>query len=274
MTSKGFRFGVQATPQGGEQWLATAQQAEELGYSTLLMPDGMQLLSPMPSLAIAAGATTTLRVGTFVLASPLRPPRQAAWDAHTLSVLTGGRFEFGIGTGRPEVAQQSVELLGQPDTSLAQHLARAGETIDHLRELDGDLHTPVLMAAGGPRARAMAAAKADIVTLATGPLASRDEVARLAAEVRDAAGDRADELEFAMPIFAIGDEVPPWMQQFLGADAATLIARDSLMILRGGTQQIADELRRRRDAIGVSYFSVNAAFCEQLAPVVDLLTGR
>jgi alkanesulfonate monooxygenase SsuD/methylene tetrahydromethanopterin reductase-like flavin-dependent oxidoreductase (luciferase family) len=274
MTSKGFRFGVQATPRGGEQWLATAQQAEELGYSTLLMPDGMQLLSPMPSLAIAAGATTTLRVGTFVLASPLRPPRQAAWDAHTLSVLTGGRFEFGIGTGRPEVAQQSVELLGQPGTSLAQHLARAGETIDHLRELDGDLHTPVLMAAGGPRARAMAAAKADIVTLATGPLASRDEVARRAAEVRDAAGDRADELEFAMPIFAIGDEVPPWMQQFLGADAATLIARDSLMILRGGTQQIADELRRRRDAIGVSYFSVNAAFCEQLAPVVDLLTGR
>jgi alkanesulfonate monooxygenase SsuD/methylene tetrahydromethanopterin reductase-like flavin-dependent oxidoreductase (luciferase family) len=274
MTSKGFRFGVQATPQGGEQWLATAQQAEELGYSTLLMADGMQLLSPMPSLAIAAGATTTLRVGTFVLASPLRAPGQAAWDAHTLSVLTSGRFEFGIGTGRPEVVQQSVELLGQPDTSPAQRLARAGQTIDHLRELDGDQHTPVLMAASGPRARAVAAAKADIVTLATGPLASRDEVARLAAEVRDAAGDRAGGLEFAMPIFAIGDELPPWMQQFLGVDAATLIARDSLAILRGSTQQIADELQRRRDAIGVSYFSVNAAFREQLAPVVELLTGR
>jgi hypothetical protein len=37
---------------------------------------------------------------------------------------------------------------------------------------------------------------------------------------------------------------------------------------------MADELRRRRDAIGVSYVSVNAAFCEQLAPVVELLAGR
>jgi alkanesulfonate monooxygenase SsuD/methylene tetrahydromethanopterin reductase-like flavin-dependent oxidoreductase (luciferase family) len=53
-----FRFAVQATPQEGEQWLATARQADELGYSTLLMPDGMQLMSPLPALALAAGATT------------------------------------------------------------------------------------------------------------------------------------------------------------------------------------------------------------------------
>ena len=64
------------------------------------MPDGTQLLSPLPALAVAAGATTALRVGTWVLASPLRPPLLAAWDAHSLSVLTGGRFDLGIGTGR------------------------------------------------------------------------------------------------------------------------------------------------------------------------------
>jgi hypothetical protein len=53
-----------------------------------------------------------------------------------------------------------------------------------------------------------------------------------------------------------------------------LIAHDSLTMLRGDTTQMADELQRRRDSLGVSCISVNAAFCEQLAPVVQLLTGR
>jgi alkanesulfonate monooxygenase SsuD/methylene tetrahydromethanopterin reductase-like flavin-dependent oxidoreductase (luciferase family) len=69
MSDRPFRFAVQSTPQDGPQWLATARRAEELGYATLMMPDGMHLLSPLPALALAAGATSSLRVGTFVLAS-------------------------------------------------------------------------------------------------------------------------------------------------------------------------------------------------------------
>ena len=84
-------------PSRGSQ---TVRRAADLGYSTILMPDGLQLLSPFPSLAIAA-STADIRVGTFVAAAPLRPPLAAAWDAHTLTVLTDGRFDFGIGTGRP-----------------------------------------------------------------------------------------------------------------------------------------------------------------------------
>jgi alkanesulfonate monooxygenase SsuD/methylene tetrahydromethanopterin reductase-like flavin-dependent oxidoreductase (luciferase family) len=274
MAPKEFRFGVQGTPQNGDQWLATARKAEELGYSTLLMADGLQLQSPLPSLALAAGATTTLHVGTFVLASTLRAPRLAAWDAHTLSLLTSGRFEFGIGTGLPAVAKQAAQLLGQPETTAAQRLRLAGQTIDELRALDDGRHTPVLMAAGGPKARAMAAAKADIVTLAAGSLASREDVARLVAEVRSAAGDRAGGIEFASPVFVVGDEAPPWMAQFLQADMATLIARDSLMILRGTPKEIVGELERRRDSLGISYVTVNAVFMEELAPVVEQLAGR
>src|SRR5580692_1594266 len=145
MTSKPFRFAAQGTPQDSTQWLALARRAEELGYSTLLMPDGMQILSSFPALAVAAGATSTLRVGTFVTASPLRHPSLAAWDAHTLSVLTGGRFEFGIGTGNPLVVKQAARLTGQPATA-AERLALAGQCIDELRALDGDQHTPVLVA--------------------------------------------------------------------------------------------------------------------------------
>jgi hypothetical protein len=89
-----------------------------------------------------------------------------------------------------------------------------------------------------------------------------------------AAGDRGDDLEFAAPVFVIGDEAPPWILRFMGTDMATLIERDSLMILRGSPAQMADELRRRRDTLGISYFSVNGTFIEQFAPVVDLLAGR
>jgi hypothetical protein len=77
-----------------------------------------------------------------------------------------------------------------------------------------------------------------------------------------------------MPLFVVGDEVPSWVERFMQVDAATLAASDSLMMLRGTTQEMADELRRRRDALGISYISVNAAFTEQLAPVVELLAGR
>ena len=275
VTGKPFRFAVQATPESAEQWLGVARRAEALGYSSLLMPDGLQLPSSMIALAVAAGATTTLRVGTWVLAAPLRPRRLAAWDAHTLSLLAGGRFEMGIGTGRPEVAAEAALLLGQPELTVAQRLARVEQTIDELRAMDGERHTPVLVAAGGPKARALAAAKADIVTLAVGPFASRAEVAELVAGVRAAAGRRGGDLEFAAPIFVVGDEAPPWIARFLGTDMATLVARDSLMILPGASPaQIADELRRRRDALGISYFSVNGAFTEQFAPVVELLAGR
>jgi hypothetical protein len=209
-----FRFGVVATPgEGGAAWRSTARRVAELGYGTLLMPDGLQLLAPFPSLAVAAS------VG-------------------------------------------------------AERLAQVALTIDFLRELDGPAHTPVLMAAGGPRARALAAAKADIVALAAGPLATRDQVAQMVAEVREHAGERAEDIELAMNLFVIGEQVPPWVEQFIGADAATLMANDSLTMLRGDTIAMADELQRRREELGVSYVSVNAAFVEQLAPVVELLTGR
>jgi probable F420-dependent oxidoreductase len=273
MSDRKFRFGVVATPQqGSAQWRSTARRVAELGYSTLLMPDGLQLLSPFPSLVMAA-SVADLRVGTFVLASPLRPPRLAAWEAHSMSVLTDGRFELGIGTGRP-AARQFAEQLGLPFGSASERLYQVGQVIDHLRELDGSGHTPVLMAAGGPKARAVAAAKADIITLATGPLTTRQEVAQMVSEVRAHAGERFEQIEFAMNLLVIGDQIPPWTEKFIGADAATLIAHDSVTMLRGSTTQMVDELQRRRDRFGVSYVSVNAEFIEQLAPVVDLLSGR
>jgi alkanesulfonate monooxygenase SsuD/methylene tetrahydromethanopterin reductase-like flavin-dependent oxidoreductase (luciferase family) len=274
MAARPFRFGVVATPQHGpEQWLATARRIADQGYATLLMPDGLQLLAPAPALAMAAAATPELRIGTWVYAAPLRPPRATAWEAHSLSVLTAGRFEMGIGTGRPE-SQRSAAQLGLPFGSPANRLAQVGEVITTLREMDGpDRHTAVVIAAGGPKARTLAAQHADTVTLAISPLTSRDTVADIVEDLRAKAGDRVTEIELAASIFIVGDHPPDYQTTHIGADLPTLRAHDSLAILPADTTAVADELQRRRDRYGLSYITVGADYADALAPVVEHLTG-
>jgi alkanesulfonate monooxygenase SsuD/methylene tetrahydromethanopterin reductase-like flavin-dependent oxidoreductase (luciferase family) len=269
---KAFRFGVvAAAQQGGAQWRETARRAEELGYSTLLSPDNLHLPTPTAALATAAAVTTRLRVGSFVLASPLRTARAAAWEAHSLTTVTEGRFELGLGTGLPSMREQAEEL-GLPYGTGQERLDAISATIDHVRRLDGEAHTPVMLAAGGPKARRLAAAKADIVTLAVGALATRDEFAAQVEDIRSTAGGR--DIELAMNIFVVGEHVPPWMRGFIGVDAETLVEHDSLTMIRGSVDEMATELVRRRAELGVSYVSVNGAFIEQFAPVVARLSGK
>ena len=269
-----FRFGVVAPVMTDlPTWRDKVRRIADSGYSTLLMPDVLQLPAPGPALAVAAAAAD-IRVGTWVYAAPLRPPRMTAREAHTLSLLTDGRFDMGIGSGRPGM-EASLAQLGLEMPSPAARLAQVAATIDALRELDGpDRHTPVLMAAAGPRALAMAAEKADIVTLATGPLTPRAEAARLAADLRARLAGHGRDAELVMNLVAVGDTLPATIEAMTGADAATLIAADSLALLRGDTQARIDELQRRRDEFGASYVGVNAQFMDELAPAVAALTGR
>src|SRR5436305_962798 len=68
--------------------------------------------APGPTLALAA-ELAEMRVGTWVYASPVRPAWTTAWEAHSLSVLSEGRFEMGIGTGRPGI-EDLLRELGLP----------------------------------------------------------------------------------------------------------------------------------------------------------------
>ena len=73
-----------------------ARRAEDLGYDILSVPDHFDGgLSPMVALAFAAEATTTLKVGTLVLANDFRHPTVLAKEALTLDALSEGRFELG-----------------------------------------------------------------------------------------------------------------------------------------------------------------------------------
>src|SRR5258706_5690226 len=103
-----FRFGlVAATAPDGAAWAGLARRAEELGFDVLLVPDTVRTLTPLPAAAAAAAATTRLRVGTFVLAAGIRTPQTIAWEASGLTVLTDGRFELGLGAGRPDAAHDA-----------------------------------------------------------------------------------------------------------------------------------------------------------------------
>src|SRR5215468_3690085 len=132
-----LRFGVVAPLTTDlPTWRDRVRRVADSGYSTLLMPDVPQWQpAPGPTLAVAA-ALTNLRVGTWVYASPLRQPWNIAWEAHSLSVLTEGRFEMGIGTGRPGIEDELREL-GLPVVPPSERLAQVREAVTSLRDLDG-----------------------------------------------------------------------------------------------------------------------------------------
>ena len=266
-----FRFGVVAPVRTDvATWRDQVRRIADSGFSTLLMPDVSQWQpAPGPTLAVAA-TLADLRVGTWVYASPLRPPWNMAWEAHTLSLLTEGRFEMGIGTGRPGM-EDELRSLGRPVTTPGERLKEVRETVAALRSLDGadDIYTPVAMAVRGPKARALAAEVADTVTFALFPDDSRAFVTGLATDFLSV----RDDVELACHVGVVGDTVAPFMAG-PGTDPAALRALDSMAILPGDPAAAVEEIVRRREESGFSYFVIGANAVETLAPAVAELAGQ
>ncbi|GAA0934512.1 LLM class flavin-dependent oxidoreductase [Virgisporangium aurantiacum] len=133
-----FRFGIVAPFLSDlATWRGQVRRIADHGYSTVLMPDFPQL-QPSPAVALAVAATVAdVRVGTWVYAAPLRAPWLTAWEAHSLTVLTQGRFEMGIGAGRPgiedepraAVEQRIHEFHTSRDVELSMHIPVVGNTV-------------------------------------------------------------------------------------------------------------------------------------------------
>jgi probable F420-dependent oxidoreductase len=225
-----FRFGVvTAFAPSGAAWVATARKVEELGYSTLLMPDRTTVgtLAPFSALAFAAGSTTKLRVGSYVFANDFRHPVILAREAVTLDLLSNGRFELGLGSG---VGPSDFQQMGLPFVDAGTrvgHLAEAVQIVKHLfteetvnftgkyytlADMKGyprpaqKPHPPLLIAAAGERMLKLAAREADVIAIgskisAQGRDPSDPPLEQKIAWIKEAAGERFADLELSQTIY-------------------------------------------------------------------------
>ncbi|HWC84091.1 MAG TPA: TIGR03621 family F420-dependent LLM class oxidoreductase [Pseudonocardiaceae bacterium] len=294
MTDRTFRFGVVGGQTGSaREWTAFARRVEDAGFATLLCPDAFTVAAPFGALSAAAAVTTTLRLGTFVLATPLHPAASIAWDAASLDRLSDGRLELGLGAGRPTAAAEA-ELLGVPFGTPGERIAQLERTIRDVRGLlataagnagaGGDQAMgpdsglvpaqrpgpPILIAGRGPKILRLAATEADIVSIA---VSDEPSLADRVEWLRDYAGDRFDQLELNINIFALGDEIAPWMTRMFNVDPRVARDNQDIRVLNGDLSTIVDTLRRRRDTYGISYVLVNSFAMEKMAPVVERLAG-
>ena len=283
-----FRFGAMTAGAGtGQEWAANARRIEELGFSTLLCPDTTGTVAPFPALSAAAAATTTLRVGTYVLAAPLRTPGTVAWETTSLDMLSGGRFELGLGAGRPGAAHDAARL-GLPFGTAAERVGLVERTLEAVRARyaasdatsrhDAVRGTqqpgpPVLLAGTGPRMLRLAAREASILALGLPPQSTEEDLAAKIDQARKLTGDRFDRLELNVNVALVGEDAPPHLASWLGVDPRELIRNNSITVLVGTPRQMADTLLRRRDRAAVSYITVNAQFADRFAPVIELLAG-
>ncbi len=306
-----FRFGAQISfATSGEEWVAKARRLEEMGYSTLCTPDHFDdQLAPMPALLAAAMATSTLRVGTLVLDNDFRHPILTAKESATIDMLSGGRFELGIGAGW---MHRDYEQSGIPWEPAGVRIDRLEEAITVIKGLlaGGAFsfcgryytvtrhpgtplpvqrpHPPILVGGGGRRILSLAGREADIVSVnfdlrsgsigpQVGPTATAAATAEKVGWVREAAGHRFDDIELSSTAYLtmVTDDreaVAGGLGTGFGLDAAQVLAMPNFLI--GTVTEIADELERRRDELGFSYIVVGGECQEAMAPVVERLAGR
>ena len=312
-----FRFGLLGeSVRSATELVETARRAEVAGFATFLLRDhfiaepfGHQL-APLAALATVAAATETLRMGSLVLCNDYRHPVLLAKEVATLDLLSGGRFELGLGAGfsRPE-----YEAAGLPYDPPGVRVDRLAEALQVFKGLFGaepftfsgrfytmtDLnafpkpvqrpHPPMLVGAGGRRMLSIAAREANIIGIQTAALGTgrrAPDPSGLLAEtitekigwVRQEAGARFDNIELSIVSSVVIAENRLEAAERLarergwdGMSAERVYEMPSIFI--GSVDQIVDEMQVRRERYGISYYIVADRSLEVIAPIVARLAG-
>jgi probable F420-dependent oxidoreductase len=308
MSPRPFRFAIAGRASTRADWQDFARRAEDLGFSTLMIPDHFTpQLAPLPAIMSAAAVTSRLRFGTNVLDNDFRHPAVLAKEAATVDVLTDGRFELGIGAGwsptdysqtgipfdsgavRFERLQEAVQILKgafgtQPVTFSGKHY--------HVSELNVlpkpmQARLPLLLGASRPRMLRFAAQQADIIGLEDQQWPQRDlhaeripvaDAAQQVAIVREAAGERFEHIELSILLarIIITDQPAQAAEQMandLGLTSSQVLSSASILI--GSLESITEQLQERRERLGLSYPVVfqQAALDAGFSKVVARLAG-
>jgi probable F420-dependent oxidoreductase len=266
--------------------------------------------APFAALTAAACATTSLRVGTLVFDNDYRHPVMLAKEAATLDLLSGGRLELGIGAGWLQSEYDQAGMIYDPPGVRIQRLseaiavlkglfaeppltfAGAHYTISNLNGFPKPAqrpHPPIVIGAGHKRMLMLAGREANIVgilttSVATGrvvddPLARMaDRVAEQVAWVRAGAGERFAEIELStVATVIITDQrrarTEQWIRERGWSGVTAEQVWDMPAVLIGSVDQLADDLHRRREQLGFSYYVVSDQSAAAAAPLVARLAG-
>jgi len=302
-----FRFGVQAAVAPTmSAWRDQARMAEDLGYSTLYVPDHLDAqFESLVAMTVAAEATSTLHVGSGVLNNDLRNPVVLAKQIATLGLTAEGRVEVGLGAGW---LRSDYEQAGIAFDEPAVRVDRLAESLAVMKRLwsegaatfAGRYYTVrdaqcdprpaspprVIVGGGSKRILTVAAEQADTVGVNTslasgekgGDLASQatfDHFDRCLTWIRDAARDRFDSIELQIVAFATRVVA----SQRAAVRTATMLGlpgEDALELpiaLIGTADELCERLLERRKRWGFTNIVVPGEAMESFAPVVAQLAG-
>lgn len=262
MVHRGFRFGTNLISHGDSAQIRDqVRQAEDYGVDVVVVPDHLGVGAPFPVMLAAANASTTIRVGTFVLTTGFYHPRLLARDIATVDQLTDGRIEIGLGAG---YVQQEFEAAGVPFLGPGGRVQQLSDAVGELRGLLSSEHhwprpiqspVPIMIAGKGDKILKLAAREADIVAISDAK--TLIELAERAAYVRDAAGQRADTPELNLGVFDVAIDRTPdlgLMRVYRPADSDDqLLASPTL--LRGSKSELVERIIALREDLGISYLT-------------------
>jgi len=131
VTARDVRFGalLEPSPDRPQGVVELAELMERLGYDVVSLSDHPywpERLDTVSLLAAIAARTSRITVMSNLLNLPLRPPPVLARTAATIDVLSGGRFELGLGTGAQQLWPAILAEGGPART--------AGESVEALEE--------------------------------------------------------------------------------------------------------------------------------------------
>jgi len=268
MAAQGFRFAVGIhSAKSGAELRDKAKRLEDIGFDVLHLPDHLGAPAPFPVLTAIAAATSTVRLGTYVLNAGFYKPALLARDAGEVDKLSDGRLDLGLGAGYVREEFEAAEL---PYPTARQRVDYLDHTVNYLKKHLPNV--PILIAGNGNRLLTIAAQHADIIGL-TG--AGNAEVADPLAEridfVRNAAGDRFDDLELNLGITAVpsdssGKPDLALTRRFVKLSDEELLALPA--VLSGSPRDIADTLRGYHETYGLTSFTFQENHVDTVAKVI------
>jgi len=267
-TSRAFRFSIGIHSAKSSAALRDkARRLEDAGFDALYLPDHIGAPAPFPVLTAIAAATSTVRVGTYVLNACFYKPALLARDAAAVNDLSDGRLELGLGAGYVREEFEAAEL---PYPS-------AGQRVDYLEHVTTYMKkhhakVPILIAGNGNRLLTVAAQHADIIGLTgANPRGVGDPLAERIEFVRAAAGDRFADLQLNLAITGVSDSSGKPDLSMTRRYAPDLSDEQLLAlpaVLSGSPRDIADTLRGYRETYGLTSVTVQQHHAATFAKVI------